>query len=517
MSPDDFFNFLASVGIFSEGVSLSQIDECDQLAIQAICKQKTTSEIFEIHKEHLKNKYEWLNVISEYRESVSSLGNSTAPVEKEPVQTGVVVNEKTHKDLFYKFPVPDSHELIVKSLFGLPIFSMEAEGQSLENLPKDVVDYIVERVDPKYKSPHLVGVTLNPTLDARIFRGLLSSLRSKKDEDFVIKDETGAIVQPGSQISLDYYKLFKDETIYSHNTVRNKVFQAKVRKSLERISQLLLSYRSSDYLKVYEYDKFFEHLKLDAQNGIISFRANIILKRLFHLDSIESLNTKLLDLPRSNLASIILYYLVSIPKKFSTGGVIEIRKDVSLRELVCRVYPDDSFVNPEEQRTFTVTRSKIQLIKNAMLGLKTLNLIDYEMTGRGSAIVYVNVKHYCEKKHHEMLTEDLNFNQIKSPIANTIDASTTVYEYLKNLFFPRRSTRDTHIEFSKKHIPQILNLIDASTDEALKLSFKSVTQVSIIALEKRAHLIEHEEFLKIIDRIKDIRSFKDRTRKTFNF
>lgn len=515
MSPEDFFNFLMSQEIFTKGSSLSQVDESDRLAIQAICVNKSTSEIFDIHKKHLVNKYEWLNVLSEYRTSLTSVitEEPTALVQVEPESVG-----KNHRNVFYKYPVPDSHELIVKSLFGLPIFTMEKEGQSLENLPKDVVDYIAERVDSKYKSPQLVGVSLNATLDARIFRALLSSLRSKQDNDFVIKDDTGAVIQSGNEICLDYFKLFKDDTLYSYNTIRNNVFQAKVRKSLERISQLLLSYQASNSIQVYEFDKFFEHLKLDTKNGIISFRANIILKRLFHLDSIESLNTKLLDLPRSNLASIILYYLVSIPKKFSTGGVIEIRKSVSLRELVCRVYPDDSFNTPEEQRTFMVTRSKIQLIKAAMLGLKTLNLIDFEMKGRGSAIEYINVKHYCEKKHHEMLTDDLNFNQINSAGSNsTIESSTSVYEYLKNLFFPRRSTKETHTIFSQKHIPQILKLIDASTDESLKASFKSVTQVSIVALEKRAHLIEHEEFLLIIDRIKEIRAFKDRERKTFNF
>lgn len=395
-------------------------------------------------------------------------------------------------NVLYNQKVPNSHELVPRSFFGLPIFSTNAPGTSFEHIDRQSMKYILDTLSLDIEEPEILGVTLDPRFDALLFRAILSRLRSAPHDDFELRNEHGSIQQEGKMYSVDYRSLI-DGSKYSENTLRSPQFIEMVDRSCKRISQFRLAYKvEAGKNKLAHYMPFFSHLQFNITTQKVEFIGTNLIPQLFRDDKTLSLNTRTLNLSNGKLESSLLYYLTSLPRAFVKERRVRLKQPVPIIALLTRCYPD---ISPDRlQKDYP----RIERVKTAMVSLKEKSLIDYVMTGRGKNTLFSEVIHYCEMT-------DPEFSALEAMVQQPVSTGNTLKHYLESVKAPRRVSEEQKLAFGEKVIPNALALIDDSSDESLIESFRGVVKPKLLLLQKYADIVGEPKMREVLSKIMALR------------
>lgn len=406
---------------------------------------------------------------------------------------GVAEGSSFPNDLLYTYKVPNSHELVPQSFFGMTIFTIQP-GTSLEKIDRKNFKHIYDSLRNRLEKPELIGVTLDPVFDGRLFRTIIKRLKGLTSESFEIR-KNGHVVQDGTLYSVPYLELFK-EAGYSESAIKAEDFTSRIHVACKRISQFKMGYVVyEDGEEKHKFDPFFGHLELNATTREVEFIGTSILYEIFRDDKILNLHSSALSLADGKIENTLLLYIVSLPRKFDM-----FRRDkpldvpIPITTLIIRCYPDIPHLQ------LLTDNGKLRLVREAMLRLREKGLLEFEIVGRGKKTVYHNVVHYCELNEKEF---GARFGGHKSKKSTKI---TTLKDYLVLNPFPRHTGEIGRLEFANKHIPRAFTFIDTSSNDAIVLSFKGVYKPRIQAIAKYAALIDHRKMLSATEQILELRA-----------
>lgn len=417
----------------------------------------------------------------------------------------------------HKFPYT-THGPVPVSLFGLPIFSPQKAGESLDNIPRESFEKLVKHLNLKITKPTIIGVTLNPVLDARILRTVLNKLVKFKEKDFSTK-------QP---VVFSYATLMEEihgemtSDIKTHFNRKTEV--DKVWKSCARIFSLGMSYEedNSNTLKM---KHFWVEFSLDKEKREITVIPTKVIYDLFKNDRVLTLNHRLLNIPSSKIESTLIQFISGLKHEFNHNSNSNATKEQPLKiidpidmdVLLNRIYPNDI----EVSRSLLASRSKS--IVNAMNNLKASGLLDFEYTKGAKArrARYSNIINYCnlrDPKFEELAL--MNRDVVTITAASTRTKLSIIESYLDKHPMPMLLAKKADINqlavesYVEKHFPVILATVSGQEEGKLLASFKGVKKRFIDKLITFSQKTDHIEMMALLEKILKCRKhLRDETKR----
>ncbi|WP_063664241.1 hypothetical protein [Aliivibrio fischeri] len=382
-------------------------------------------------------------------------------------------------DVMYPHRYPYStHGPMPVSLFGLPIFTAQKVGNSLENIPKESFEKLVEHLNLKITKPTIMGVTLNPVLDARILRTVLNKLVKFKESDFSSRQ----------QVVFSYADLMEEihgempSDVKAHFNRKTEV--EKVWKACSRIFSLGISYEedNSNTLKM---KHFWKEFSLDKEKKEITVIPTKVIYDLFKNDRVLTLNHRLLNMPSSKIESTLIQFISGLkhefnPKSNNSGTKelpLKVIDPIDMDVLLYRIYPNDIDVS----KSLLASRSKS--IVNAMNNLKANGLLDFVYTKGAKArrARYSNIINFCNLRDPKF--EELTQAKTEEEVISSADSKNkmSVIEFylskhpIPMLLAKKKEVNQTAvINYVDKHFPVLVDLVSNQSSEQLLDSFKGV-------------------------------------------